>query len=313
MATGAESVTLTWTAPGDDDHQGRASQYDLRCATYPITLSNWYLTERIAGVPAPQEAGSRETMTVNGLSPGLTYYFAIKSADEALNWSPMSNVVQVETTPFLFVVDDLAVGKGPAKGELRLNWAAPGSSESGPAAGYEIRLDWERITADSWADARVVGSTPVPAFPGKMEVFDIGGLLPGHYYYVAIRCRNGSGVMGPLSNAAVGQVQWQTATDVDAGDNLPGSFRLSQNYPNPFNSSTVIEYSLPAPAHVELAIYNMAGRLVRMLAEGLRGSGQHSTAWDGTDSRGKAVATGTYFYVLRADGFRQSKKMLLLK
>ena len=75
----------------------------------------------------------------------------------------------------------------------------------------------------------------------------------------------------------------------------------------------MIEYSLPAAAQVELAIYNMAGRVVRKLADGRRASGQHSTVWDGTDARGNAVATGTYFYVLRADGFRQSKKMLLLK
>jgi len=85
------SITLTWTAPGDDGNNGTASQYDIRYSTSEITEENWNSATQCTGVPAPKPAGSSETFTVTGLSPNTTYYFALKTADEVPNWSPISN------------------------------------------------------------------------------------------------------------------------------------------------------------------------------------------------------------------------------
>jgi hypothetical protein len=100
----------------------------------------------------------------------------------------------------------------------------------------------------------------------------------------------------------------------DEGDqNKRLSFHLFQNYPNPFNTSTVINYELKEDCHVKLNIYNLLGRKVRTLENGERSKGPHSIIWDGKDNSGKGVASGIYFYVLRAGERRKEQKMLLMK
>ena len=89
----SNSVLLTWTAPGDDNNFGIAASYDIRYSTSNITESNWPQAAQVAGEPAPQIAGTQQSMTASGLSSGITYYFAIKTLDEALNISGLSNVV----------------------------------------------------------------------------------------------------------------------------------------------------------------------------------------------------------------------------
>jgi len=86
------SLTLTWTAPGDDVNVGTAALYDIRYSTSFITVGNWNFATQCSGEPHPQPAGSSESFTVTGLSSGSTYYFALKTADEVLNWSALSNV-----------------------------------------------------------------------------------------------------------------------------------------------------------------------------------------------------------------------------
>ncbi len=92
-------------------------------------------------------------------------------------------------------------------------------------------------------------------------------------------------------------------------------YALEQNVPNPFNPATRIAYRVPDAADdVTLKIYNLAGQLVRTLAGGPRAAGGHEAVWDGKDDAGRAVASGTYFYELRAGGqLLQSRKMQLMK
>jgi hypothetical protein len=85
------SITITWTAPGDDGSTGTASEYDLRYAEEEITGSNWAVAFEIKGEKAPLPAGATETVQVTGLEQETTYYFAVITADEVPNWSPMSN------------------------------------------------------------------------------------------------------------------------------------------------------------------------------------------------------------------------------
>jgi uncharacterized delta-60 repeat protein len=92
-----DSITLTWTAVGDDENIGTATTYDIRYSTSPITEANWDSATQVAGEPQPKPAGGTETFTVTGLSPGTTYYFALKTADEVPNWSGLSNVLSATT------------------------------------------------------------------------------------------------------------------------------------------------------------------------------------------------------------------------
>lgn len=95
---------------------------------------------------------------------------------------------------------------------------------------------------------------------------------------------------------------------------LPGNYSLSQNYPNPFNSSTTIRYGLPAPSMVNLEIYDVLGRIVATLVNGVQDARSHEVSWQAR------VPSGMYFYRIKAvpandpaKSFVQVKKMLLLK
>ncbi len=109
----------------------------------------------------------------------------------------------------------------------------------------------------------------------------------------------------------------ETSVDViDEGDvtqAVPSEFTLKQNYPNPFNPSTVIIYSLERPAVVRLQVYNILGQMVREFAIGRQPAGTYQLTWDGRDSKGRELASGVYFYRIKAGDYVASKKMLLLK
>jgi hypothetical protein len=104
-----------------------------------------------------------------------------------------------------------------------------------------------------------------------------------------------------------------TGIDDDA-PSVPTHAALYQNTPNPFNPTTTIRYDVPAGgAIVDLAIYDVAGRLVKRLASGFQQPGARTAVWDGRNGRGQQVATGVYFYRLHAGTFVSTRKMVLLK
>jgi hypothetical protein len=103
-----------------------------------------------------------------------------------------------------------------------------------------------------------------------------------------------------------------------AGDVPRSSSRavLARNVPNPFNPSTRIAYTIPEGAGalpVSLRVYDLSGRLVRVLADGPEGPGTRAATWDGLDERGRSVSSGVYFYRLRWNGQEETKRMVLLK
>lgn len=96
-ATTSSAITLTWTAPGDDGAVGQATSYEIRYSTSPITDQNFSQATLASGAPVPQPAGSTETFTVNNLSAGTLYFFALKTRDEVGNTSILSNVASKQT------------------------------------------------------------------------------------------------------------------------------------------------------------------------------------------------------------------------
>ncbi|MCK4427390.1 MAG: T9SS type A sorting domain-containing protein [candidate division Zixibacteria bacterium] len=93
----------------------------------------------------------------------------------------------------------------------------------------------------------------------------------------------------------------------------PKDFELYQSYPNPFNNQTIIKYNLLKSCEVNLTIYNILGQRVKTLVEGYQEAGTKSINWDGKDEKGKDLASGIYFYQLRAGEVAQTKRMVLLK
>lgn len=94
---------------------------------------------------------------------------------------------------------------------------------------------------------------------------------------------------------------------------LPAQHALFSNRPNPFNPATAIRFALPSAQRARLEVLDLAGRRVVTLVDGEREAGYHEVRWDGRDSAGRSVASGTYLYRLVAGSFAQSRKMLLVK
>ena len=105
-----------------------------------------------------------------------------------------------------------------------------------------------------------------------------------------------------------------TISNVSGVEDTPAAhFALAQNRPNPFNPRTQIEFGLPREQRITLRVYDVEGRLVRTLAQGVHPAGRHSVAWDGTDGRGARVSSGLYFYRLTTLQKTITRKMMLLK
>jgi hypothetical protein len=101
--------------------------------------------------------------------------------------------------------------------------------------------------------------------------------------------------------------------DDPSAPTLPQSFALLQNYPNPFNSSTTIQFELPKTGNVSLAVYDILGRKISLLANREFTAGQHAIRWDGTADNGKAVASGRYFVRAISGEAVQNIPIMLLK
>lgn len=94
----------------------------------------------------------------------------------------------------------------------------------------------------------------------------------------------------------------------------PDDYQLNQNYPNPFNPSTTINFVLPLNKKVTVKVYDMTGKEVVTLADGMDyAKGSHSIVWNGRDASGKTVASGAYIAKMSAGNVEKSVKMMLLK
>jgi endo-1,4-beta-xylanase len=97
-------------------------------------------------------------------------------------------------------------------------------------------------------------------------------------------------------------------TQVSDDQRVPIAFALGQNYPNPFNPSTQITYSIPSGGRVSLKVYDLLGKEVATLFDGVRQPGQFRATFNGA-----GLASGVYFYKLQTPQFTAMKKMLLVK
>jgi chitodextrinase len=209
------SITLTWTATGDDSLTGIASQYDLRYSTSPITAANFGSAPRWTAMPAPTSPGTSQNVTVTGLTPSTTYYFVLKVGDEVPNWSALSNVI-TRTTLALDSSPPAALStvaiSAFTENSVSLTWNATGDDGStGTAAAYDVRFSTAPITDANWASATQASGEPAPAPPGTAQNFTITGLTRETTYYFAIRVRDEADNSSSLSNPVQATTPDQTA------------------------------------------------------------------------------------------------------
>jgi len=216
-----ETVTLSWTAPGDDGNSGTAASYDLRRHIQPITEQNWLNTTSIP-TPLPAIAGSPESLNITDLETNITYYFAIKAEDDNNNISNISNVcdamieMEIDLTPPAAISDITVVdGQSLYNNRITINWTAPGDDgNTGTCAAYEIRYSSSPISGANWNSANVFNSPPDPDPAGSNESCQITGLSAGEVYYFAVRAIDEADNMGDISNSPGGKIVYQIVASV---------------------------------------------------------------------------------------------------
>jgi M6 family metalloprotease-like protein len=191
--------------------------------------------------------------------------------------------------------------------------------------------DWATINPGDWGRRAIRMIRPVygPPFDDKKALWD--GADPSTGYDLLSSDPNPAHVQlrwgdGTPSGFAIKSISPATgimdvifelpasATGVAERPSIPSEFGLDRNYPNPFNPSTRIGFRVPGQGSgwVELVVYDMLGREVAVLANGQKAPGEYFAVFDAA-----GLATGVYFYQLRAEGvdgmYVNTKRMILLK
>ncbi len=294
QVAGADSVALAWTAPGDDGNIGTAAAYELRFSLSAIDATSWDAATVIPGAPVPSVAGTRQSLTVRGLTRGTPYWFAIKARDDAGNWSAISNVLPfnwpLDTSPPPAPTGVTAAVQGSG---VRVAWSA---SSAGDLAGYRVY----RATGASgpWTSVSGVGSITATVFVDN----SLPPGAPALWYAVTALDQSDN----ESARSAAVQVVLSPA---QPGSSLPTAWAVETGYPNPSRagSSVTIPVSVPASgaASARLEIVDGGGRTIRHLDLGALAPGARTVTWDGKNDGGREVAPGPYSAWLIAGDTRQ--------
>ena len=174
-----------------------------------------------------------------------------------------------------------------------------------------LPLSLDAVTwQESWLDV-----TPLSARidPGDSllcrATFDPAGLLAGHHYDdIVLASDDPAGPHTVRAKLIIGDV-----TDVDGPPGAAIATRLD-GYPNPFNPRTTLRFDLARAGRVELAVYDLQGRRVRVLVSAALAAGRHEIVWDGLDGQGRTLSSGVYFArATLPDGVNAVRKMMLVR
>jgi hypothetical protein len=299
------SVTLRWTAPGDDWNIGRAWQYDLRFSTERVssadTLAWWNSTKTVvcSDLPRPGIPGTTDSFSVGGLVADRTYYFVLRTSDEVPNWSFFSNIAVVTT------------------GDLPDTTLPGDDTPPAPVAGLTVTAVAEGLFL-TWSpapDPDVVGYLIYRGYSGgDLSQFTQQSagvtsyldtqLVPGVTYFYAVTAVDDAG-----NESAIAQSASATAPSI-----APQMTQLLAPFPAPCLKEVILRYDVAEQAtSYSLSVFDATGRLVRTLRSGSATQGQYSVVWDLKGQHGEPVAAGVYFSVLVTENSTSSKKLLVLK
>jgi hypothetical protein len=149
---------------------------------------------------------------------------------------------------------------------------------------------------------QIIGSVDTPSWACGVDV-------SGNYTYVADG-ESGLQIL-PTQCEAVG-IEGDPEIPYD-DENVPSPVARLAVYPNPFNPQTTITFSLHREQHAEVAVYDLTGRLLGVIVDRRYDAGSHSVVWDGKDTAGRAVPSGTYVIRLETESAVEARKVMLLR
>ncbi|MDI6739172.1 MAG: M1 family aminopeptidase [Candidatus Edwardsbacteria bacterium] len=184
-----------------------------------------------------------------------------------------------------------------------------------------IRAYWNRFTTDTtiagcnlYRGAESTGPfTRVNTTIITDTMYDDADVNSGETWYYCVTAVNGADT---CFETHFSNVLSCTAGGVAGNDELRMKnyeTRIYPNLPNPFSANTTLRYELSTLGPVKLAVYNVAGQLVRTLVDVVQPPGVHSCTWNGRDQAGRRVASGVYYYRLKAEGKTLVRAMRLIK
>ena len=290
-------ITLEWTAPGDDGNVGRASLYEMRySASDPSaatdTLSWWNAASTVTGLPYPSNPGSIDSVRVQGLTAGVTYYFVLKTGDEVPNWSDYSNVAFAQPntcvipnqTPQSFTVVD-------QDGDAALSW-------SGVPDASATALHVYRGTGSTGALSLLTSLAP------SQTSYQDNSVGFGTYRY-QIRWVSDCGNGPATSTVTIVFTTPVTPTGPEAG---------VQARPNPSSGPVSFVVTVPGSSSstVSLRLFDSTGRITAVVADGTYPPGESTVSWPRTSVSGGRVAPGYYELIGTIGATRVRERLVLL-
>ncbi len=197
-------------------------------------------------------------------------------------------------------VELVAFNATPKNSAVELTWATASEIDN---LGFIIerktdKSDWQQIASYQSNNALVGKGTASSSSQYSYSDTDVTAGMDYDYRLFQV------------STTGLKSVISTTAVDMSA---IPTTTQLFAAYPNPFNPTTMIKYQLAIDSHMTLAVYDILGRQIKMLADQHQAAGEYTIQWDGSTDSGVTVASGTYLVKMQANGFNQIQKILLIK
>jgi uncharacterized protein len=215
-------------------------------------------------------------------------------SDGKTNFASVDNISLDRARNILYLQEDLIAGtrnRQPSHITSSSNWICEV---------YALSLDIQNPTVNDLRRFAV--------FPKGAEAS--GGYFTPDYNNFFINVQHpASGNGAPFNvSTTVCITGFPAITGIEGSGGNPTHFKLNQNYPNPFNPSTTINFSVPKDGNVSLKVYDTKGQLVKTLVNQRIIVGEYSVDFDAN-----GIASGVYFYSLETPGFKETKKMILVK
>jgi len=165
----------------------------------------------------------------------------------------------------------------------------------------------------------VFKAIPDPSTYGEGEIF-LGATNPdgaGNWQVVVTGINSGDYVTATTTDMNFNTSEFSqnfvvvSGVEESKGTENPTGYALHQNYPNPFSLSTSIQFDLPKASLGSLKIYDVSGKLVKILDEGVSNTSHRNIYWNGDNENGERMASGVYFYRLETEKFTATKKLIL--
>ncbi|MGD0337995.1 MAG: cohesin domain-containing protein [Bacteroidota bacterium] len=265
--------TLSWNAVPT------ASKYHLQVSTNSNFLVN-YIDDTTITTTSRQ---------ITGLTHNQTYYWHVstKNAAGESDFSTFRNFKTVLSAPTLL---SPANGATAQPSPLTLQWIVEPLATS-----YRVQ-----VSIDSGFTTTFVNDTT------DTTSMIISNLDTSKIYYWHVCSKNGEGTSEYSS-------RWHFTTAatnaIERLDNaIPKDFGLSQNYPNPFNPTTNIEFRIAKQSYVTLEVFDILGHRIATLVNEVKSPGIYNVTMDGS-----TLASGMYFYTMKANNFTMTKKLVLMK